>query len=229
MNEPIIPNMKRTIIIMAKVPAPGTVKTRLQPALTPKQSADFAACLLRDAINKAAGERCRLVIAYSPAGRADFFEEFSDHDLVLIPQNGDDLGERMANAFKFAFSQNADSAVMIGTDSPTFSKDFFEIAFEKLHDSDAVMGRSEDGGFYLIGLRTLHDSIFNGVEWSSGSEFEQTARNIRSAGLNLGEAPAWYDVDTLDDLERLRIELKNFPDRAPATARWLKEYDEDRS
>ncbi len=211
--------MKRAIIIMAKVPEAGKVKTRLQPFLTPEQSAELAQCLLQDTINKAKTFKNKLIIAYSPLERRDYFDSF--HNINLVAQRGNDLGERMFNAFKFAFENDSDSVVMIGTDSPTFPPEFIEKAFEYLEQNDAVLGETEDGGFYLIGLRKLDKRIFGNVEWSSAKTCLQTKNNIEKCEFSLAELQIWYDVDELKDLERLR-EDELLQELAPKTFEWLK-------
>jgi rSAM/selenodomain-associated transferase 1 len=214
----------KTIVIMTKVPLAGTVKTRLQPRFTPEQSADLAECFLRDTIAKVKDSKFKLIIAYAPAGKSAFFDKYSLSDAVLTGQKGANLGEKIYHAFEFAFSGNSDSVVMIGTDSPTFPKNFIEQAFEKLEKSDAVLGGTADGGFYLIGLRTLRREIFENVAWSSAKTFEQTAQNIKNVNLTLSEVPVWYDVDTPEDLEKLASEFqenKNLEKRAPQTFRWI--------
>ena len=164
--------MKRAIIIMAKVPRAGNVKTRLQPFFTPAQSAEFAACLLRDTIEKVKALPHKLIMAFSPESERSFFDEFSLTETLFHAQSGKDLGEKIFNAFEFAFRQNVDSAVMIGTDSPTFPPEYIEQSFKYLGNSaDAVLGKTTDGGFYLIGLRHLKREIFVNVEWSSEKTF----------------------------------------------------------
>lgn len=213
--------MSNAIIIMAKVPEAGKVKTRLQPRLTPEQSAEFAECLLRDTITKVAGKLNQLIIAYSPTNGRDFFDQFSQHKIIYIPQKGFDLGERMFNAFDFAFARKMDSVVMIGTDSPTFPAEFIDKAFEFLEDSDAVFGETDDGGFYLIGLKTLYREIFENVEWSSPDTFKQTVDNLERLDLRVSLLQKWYDVDELEDLERLKIELLESENISQNTANWL--------
>ncbi|MDQ3180418.1 MAG: DUF2064 domain-containing protein, partial [Acidobacteriota bacterium] len=112
--------------------------------------------------------------------------------------------------------------VIIGTDSPTFPTDFLKQAFENLKKTDAVLGKTEDGGFYLIGLRHLRKEIFENVEWSSPKTFRHIVRNIKNLGLKLSLLPAWFDVDLPADLERLRKDLAENPTIAPLTFDWLK-------
>ena len=213
--------MKKVIIIMAKVPIAGTVKTRLQPFLSAEQSATLAECFLRDAVSKAKSLSNELIIAYTPVEKLDVLLAILSNKQIFIEQKGANLGDKMFHAFEFAFSQNSDAVVMIGTDSPTFPAQFITQAFEMLPETDAVLGETADGGFYLIGLRKLKKEIFETIEWSSPKTFEQTARNIENLNLKLSFLPNWYDVDTPDDLKRLIKDLSKNPSIAPKTFEFL--------
>lgn len=202
--------MPRTIIIMAKIPFAGSVKTRLQPFLSPEQCAELAAAFLRDTVKKAQTVCINTILAYSPAVETNLLNEILPLDLLSIKQTGADLGERMSNAFDFVFERNSDSAVvMIGTDSPTFPCEYIEQAFNFLEsNSDAVLGKSADGGFYLIGLRNSAPHIFADVKWSSAEVYEQITANISRSNIDLKTIPDWFDVDTPDDLTRLLDEFE---------------------
>ena len=213
--------MKNAIIIMAKVPRAGNVKTRLQPHLSSAECVLLSEAFLEDAINKAQSRPNNLIIAFSPNSERDYFAKF-ENNFTLVAQKGENLGEKMFNAFQFAFEQNSDAVVMIGTDSPNFPAEFIDRAFESLQNFDAVLGETEDGGFYLIGLRTLRSEIFADVEWSSAKTFVQTAGNIKKIGLRICYLPLWYDVDFPADLIKLRNNLRENSDIAPKTFQWLK-------
>lgn len=221
--------MKRAIIIMAKVPRAGNVKTRLQPFLTPAQSEKLAEVFLNDTLAKARKVSEKVIVAFSPKDELNYFDRFFDKSLILIEQKGENLGERMCNAFEFAFSQNADAVVMIGTDSPTFPHTFIENAFEKLATFDSVFGKAQDGGFYLIGLRKLEKEVFQNVAWSSSETFAQTRRNILNLNFSLSEISDWFDVDEPQDLIRLIGELENNIEAqniAPNTFEFVKRMNE---
>ena len=224
--------MKRSIIIMAKVPRAGNVKTRLQPFLAPDECATVGEAFLSDAIKKTRGACDSLIVAFAPASEKNYFARFDDANLTVLEQRGADLGEKMRNAFEFAFELNADAnVVMIGTDSPTFPAEFIEKAFEFLETgADAALGKADDGGFYLIGLRRkIHARIFENVEWSSPRVFEQTTRNVERLKINLKLVPSWFDVDAPEDLRRLREEIttdKTVQKIAPQTFRWLREHSD---
>ena len=207
---------------MTKVPQAGKVKTRLQPFLTLPQSAEISICFLQDTEQKAKAVTQNLIIAFSPIEKKNLLIDILQTKPILIEQKGVNLGERMCHAFEFAFFLDSDAVVMIGTDSPTFPAEFIERAFIFLEmKSDVVLGKTEDGGFYLIGLRSLDKRIFENVEWSSTRTFEQTNRNIENLNLSLSEIPVWYDVDTPQDLIKLEKELVDDQQLAPKTFEFL--------
>ncbi len=219
--------MKRTIIIMTKIPLAGTVKTRLQKVLSPDECAALAAAFLQDAFAKAQTVCGNTMIAVSPFYESDKLKNILHAAPLLIEQTGANLGERMFNAFEFAFENDSDAVVMIGTDSPTFPAEYIERAFELLKKTNAVLGETSDGGFYLIGLRRLEKRIFENVEWSSPNTFAQTKRNFMHLNFDLREIPAWYDVDEPADLRRLCSEFQiNESARhiAPQTFRWINRH-----
>ena len=207
---------------MTKVPQAGKVKTRLQPFLSAQQSAEIAICFLQDTEQKATSVTQNLIVAFSPIEKKNLLIEILQTNPILVEQKGDNLGERMFHAFEFAFSRDSDAVVMIGTDSPTFPSEFIERAFITLEtESDAVLGKTEDGGFYLIGLRSLDKKIFENIEWSSPRTFEQTRQNIENLNLSLSEISAWYDVDTPKDLMKLEKELAGKRELALKTFEFL--------
>ncbi len=215
--------MNRVIIIMAKVPRAGNVKTRLQPFLSPAQCETLAEAFLIDAINKARPLCGELIIAFSPAAERGYFARFETENLILHEQRGADLGEKMFAAFEFAFSLDSDvKAVIIGTDSPTFPAELIERAFAGLADeSAAVVGKSSDGGFYLLGLRALAPHIFKNIEWSSAAVYAQLSRNAAASNYSLTAIPEWFDVDEPNDLNELRDELRRDAKARKAAAQTL--------
>lgn len=211
---------------MTKVPRAGNVKTRLQPFLSPEQCRRLAEAFLFDALDKVRNLCDRLIIAFAPATEKDYFAGLFFEHLFLIEQRGANLGEKMSNAFECAFRRNSDaSALLIGTDSPTFPVEFIERAFTALESkAETVLGKSEDGGFYLIGLRKTTPRLFEYIQWSSPLVYEQTTRNIGQLKINLRLIPEWYDVDAPDDLRRLRDEIlkdERVQKIAPRTFQWL--------
>ena len=217
--------MKRAIIIMAKVPVAGAVKTRLQSFLSPEKCAELAAAFLRDAAAKAKIVCENTILAYTPADRKNVLENLLRVENTLVEQIGATLGDRMANAFKFAFSQDLDAVLMIGTDSPQVPAASLEQAFELLEaNADIVLGKTADGGFYAVGLRKNQPRLFENVAWSSERVFRQTARNAARIKLRLAQIPESFDVDVPPDLAFLRAEMladETTRRHAPQTYEWL--------
>ncbi|HEX8397059.1 MAG TPA: TIGR04282 family arsenosugar biosynthesis glycosyltransferase [Pyrinomonadaceae bacterium] len=219
--------MNPAMIVMCKAPAAGTVKTRLAPFLSAEQSADLAGCFAVDTVKKARSISENTIVAF--AGEKEMLVTILPGNLIWVRQTGADLGERMHNALRFAFEQNFSPLVVVGTDSPTLPTEFIENAIEILsgNQADAVLGKTEDGGYYLIGLNKLDGRILKNVRWSSPETFSQTAQNIKNLNLRLATLPVWYDIDTPEDLRRLKTEIENnarAEEIAPETAFWLERH-----
>jgi len=215
------------VIVMVKAPVPGTVKTRLVPPLTADSAAALAAAFVQDAVRNA-----RLIadvlIAYSPADGNLLLESLLPDGLYWTAQRGDDLGKRMGAAMADAAGSGFSPLVVIGTDSPTLSPACIAEAIQTLQSgiADVVFGPTEDGGYYLVGARQPQPGLFGGVAWSTEAALTQTAANAARLNLRCHLLPAWHDVDTGEDLARLRQEMDADPairERVPATARWAQD------
>ncbi len=222
--------MKRVIIIMAKVPRAGNVKTRLLPFLSAAQCESLAEAFLFDAVRKARPLCDNLIVAFAPAAERDYFARFDNENLILHEQTGADLGEKMFNAFEFAFAPDSDAKVLIiGTDSPTFPAEFVERAFDCLENQSAIVaGKSLDGGFYLLGLREISPLLFANIEWSSAAVYKQLLRNIAALNRSFNAIPEWFDVDTPTDLIKIRDEILSGEEAqkvAPKTFQWCQLND----
>jgi rSAM/selenodomain-associated transferase 1 len=215
------------IIVMAKAPRPGEVKTRLCPPLTPEQAADLAARFASDAAAKAANTGAAVVIAYAPDEGRALLEPLLPPASAWLPQTGADLGSRMQRAMEDAHTLGYGPLLVIGTDSPTLPPEFLSnaIALLSSDSADAVFGPTEDGGFYLVGSSAPIPGLFNDVAWSTPTALADTLRNAVTLGLAVEMLPAWYDVDTPEDLARLRAELLEDSAMgviASQTAKWLR-------
>ena len=164
-----------------------------------------------------------VVVAYSPPGTEKTFRALAPTTFELMPQRGNDLGERLNSAFERLFSLGHERVVTIGADSPTLPLDYGVRAFELLakEENDLVLGPSADGGYYLIGMKAFHSELFQGVAMGTERVFSQTLERARQANLRVSLLPPWYDVDTQDDMERLRAELHATPQVAMHTRAFL--------
>ena len=210
------------VVVFAKAPRPGAVKTRLCPPLSPAAAARLYRCFLLDTLD---GVRALAgvtpVIAYAPRRARALFA--ARHPGVrLLPQVGSDLGARMAGVFQRLFARGFDAVVIIGSNSPTLPRRHLRSAIRILGGADGVIGPSADGGYYLIGLRAPCPTLFAGVPWSTNRVLAVTLCRARRTGRRLRRLPAWYDVDTPDDLRRLAAELRATRTSAARTRRWLR-------
>jgi rSAM/selenodomain-associated transferase 1 len=211
------------VAVMAKAPEPGVVKTRLCPPLSPREAAALARAFLRDRIAQVdtLGDVGRFV-AFAPASARAAFERLAP-GFTLLPQHGEDLGQRMRSTLATLLTRGHRAAIVVGTDTPTLPTAVLAGAVEYLaaDDADVVLGPAEDGGYYLIGVRDDHVRLFEDVPWSTSAVLEITLGRARAAGLRTVCLSSCGDVDTPDDLARLRAALAELPCLAPATRRFV--------
>ena len=230
-----IPRGLSALAVMTKAPRAGRVKTRLTPPLTPDEAAALNICFLRDtsaAIARTAAERpARGVAVFTPAADYGVYANILPEDFDLVPQRGDGFGERLVCATDDLLRLGFASVCLINSDSPTVPQSAFSQAVDFLNrrEDSVVLGPSDDGGYYLIGLKKLHRALFEGIAWSTDRVLAQTVERARELELPVHLLPTWYDVDDRATLERLRRELSHsngggpagFP--APATRQFLAE------
>ena len=213
------------LILMAKTPLPGKVKTRMCPPLSHRRAAEFYACLLEDiACETTLLRGVRRYLFHTPPGGKAVFLAASFSCFLLRKQAGNDLGERMARAVGEAFAGGARRVVVIGADCPALSAARIRSAFRELADAaDAVFGPAGDGGFYLVGLNAHAPSLFHGIEWSAPTVLTAVLSRCRQAGMPYALLPVESDVDTADDLAALRLWARTHSrPPCPRTRRWLR-------
>ena len=208
------------LIVFARLPVPGAVKTRLQPVIGPEACARLYEAFLRDALDQyaALGPAVRLYLAPAPEPvPPGLVPDGAD----VFTQQGADLGARMLRAFVETFGAGYARAVVVGTDHPTLPDAFVEIAFEALDEPLSVcIGPSDDGGYYLLGMNELYPQLFAGMTYSRPDVFDATVARAAQTSAGLTVLPPWYDVDTPADLRRLLADLDETP---PHTRRVLQE------
>jgi len=230
-NRPFIADNLCALAVMTKAPRAGQVKTRLVPPLTPEEAAQLNICFLRDtaaAIASACGATARGVAIYTPPGAESAYADILPREFELLPQRGDGFGERLFFATEDLFQCGFSSVCLIDSDSPTVSADVYEKAVEILSKSDdrVVLGPSDDGGYYLIGLKRSRPKLFEGIDWSTERVLEQTQRRAKEINIDVALLPTGYDVDDASTLRRLRDELlseSSDPKVAPHTRKFLAE------
>ena len=169
--------LKKALLIFARQPVPGRVKTRLAPPLSNLQAAELYRCMLEDVLAWASSlPDVKKYIFYDGGAEAPGYFAEAAPGLVCLPQRGKDLGERMAEAFRETFAMGHAQALIIGTDSPDLPSVFIEEAFARLQrgECDAVFGPTMDGGYYLVGMSRLHRELFSGISWSSAAVLQES-------------------------------------------------------
>jgi uncharacterized protein len=206
------------LAIMTKAPRAGTVKTRLQPPLTAEEAAQLNVCFLRD---------IAAALVSTGGGSEEGYVNILPSDFVLIPQRGDSFGERLINAAIDLLRVGFESCCLINSDSPTVTADAFRQAMLQLQGADnrIVLGPSDDGGYYLIGMRKPYRRLFEDIDWSTERVFTQTLDRARELTPNIHVLPKFYDIDDATALRRLCGELLvgKADDVAPATREFLVE------
>lgn len=198
------------LAVMAKAPRAGRVKTRLSPPLTLEQTAALNVCFLRDTTeNLASVAGGAGLISYTPAGDEGLFRGLLPETFALVLQRGDGFGERLLAAAEDILAIGYGAVCLIDSDSPTVPAEAFQQAVEALRaEGDrVVLGPSQDGGYYLIGMKRAHAEPFARITWSTGSVLAETVARCAEAGLEAVLLPVWYDVDDGATLEVLRAEL----------------------
>ena len=213
------------LVIFAKAPIPGQVKTRLCPPLTPDESATLHGSFVIDTLErtKTAATKLKLPIdrylACAPSATYVFFKIMEERQEVkLIDQVGEDLGARMNQAFQMLFTKGYRRVLLIGTDVPSLPLDHFKQTLTLLENHDLVLGPALDGGYYLIGLKRPIPELFVDIPWSTDQVLRLTQKKAVTLGVTTALLEPWRDVDTVADLQAL-IEACNAEAKKPKNDR----------
>ncbi|MBA3806432.1 MAG: TIGR04282 family arsenosugar biosynthesis glycosyltransferase, partial [Acidobacteria bacterium] len=201
------------LAVMIKAPRAGAVKTRLVPPLDHEEAARLSVCFLRDtALNiadVASIGAAEGVAVYTPVGAESAFDGLLHAGFNLVAQRGESFGERLFHAAEDLLALGYRSLCLIDSDSPTLPGSFLVDAVRWLAQPGdrIVLGPSDDGGYYLIGLKHAHARLFEDITWSTDQVLGQTIERARELELEISLLPAWFDVDDGATLGRLCDEL----------------------
>jgi rSAM/selenodomain-associated transferase 1 len=241
------------LAVMTKAPQAGRVKTRLVPPLTPEEAAELNKSFLRDTAaaissacsrpavgyegkmdfkpeasashSEAATAACGIAV-YTPVAAESAYADILPADFSLLPQRGDGFGERLYFAVEDLFKCGFESVCLIDSDSPTVPAENFVEAVELLSTTKdrVVLGPSDDGGYYLIGVKRPHRHLFEQIDWSTERVLNQTMQRATEIGIEVKLLPTGYDVDDGAGLRRLCNELlgeQGDDSVAPTTRKFL--------
>lgn len=212
-----------SLIVFAKAPIPGRVKTRLCPPLSGEQAARLYTAFVGDVVEGArACGAAAVSVAYEPRPERPDLSWLEDSPR-WFPQKGRDLGARLIAAFDAAFQAGASKVVIIGSDCPDLDPRVLEDAFRRLADAEVVLGPAEDGGYYLVGLRAPMPYLFTKMAWSEPDVLKRTLERLESRGTRFELLPDHADVDTFGDLKALARRLSAGDWRAPRSYEAIRE------
>jgi rSAM/selenodomain-associated transferase 1 len=218
-------NSDRVLVIMAKAPRPGEVKTRLTPGLAPEAVTAFYCCLLDDTLALAQSLSDVEVAIMCPDSHVNELAKLAGNKARVIAQKGEGLAAGLISVFAHFATGHQRRTIAFNSDSPHLPRSVLEDAFETLAVHDVVVGPTHDGGYYLVGAKASHPTLFANDGMGTRSAMETLLARARDLRLSVGFAESFYDIDVADDLGRLAEDLRLAPSRAPRTAAWLKQWE----
>ena len=201
--------MDNALIMFIKNPVKGKVKTRLAATIGDDMALEIYQKLIRHTLN---------IVEDVAADKFIFFSDTVDESIGYentpvhkVVQSGNDLGEKMKNAFELLFKTGYKRVTIIGTDCPGITANILEGAFSKLNNSDVVIGPAIDGGYYLLGIKEIHNDLFEKIAWSTSTVLHSTIERCNTNNLSYSLLSALSDVDEEEDLVHLdnMLDLKN--------------------
>jgi rSAM/selenodomain-associated transferase 1 len=213
------------LVIMAKAPRPGAVKTRLASSLSSAAITAFYCCLLDDTLALARSLGDVEVAIMCPDADANELAQLAGSEVSVVGQKGEGLAAGLTSVFAHFPEDRQRRTIAFNSDSPHLQSSVLENAFETLAAHDVVVGPTYDGGYYLVGAKASHPALFANDGMGTSSALERLLSSARTLELSVGFADPFYDIDVADDLTRLAAELRLAPARAPRTAEWLKEWE----
>ncbi|HEX6823228.1 MAG TPA: TIGR04282 family arsenosugar biosynthesis glycosyltransferase [Candidatus Sulfotelmatobacter sp.] len=219
------PGSERVLVIMAKAPRPGAVKTRLASSLSADAVASFYCCLLQDTLALGRSLNDVTVAIMCPESDVNELAELTGREVKVVAQKGEGLAAGLTSVFAHYADHHRRCIIAFNSDSPHLPASVLEQAFQTLTAHDVVIGPTHDGGYYLIGAKASYPTLFADDGMGTSSALERLLSRARALELSVGFAAPFYDIDVAGDLTRLAEELRLAPEKAPRTARWLKEWE----
>ncbi len=225
-GDPITRSTSRncTLVIMAKAPRPGLVKTRLTQYFPVPAVLELYRCLLDDTMALAKSLGDANVAIMCPTPDVDDLTRAAGNGVRVVAQTGDGLAAGLTSVFAHFTAACGDRVIAFNSDSPHLPASVLKSAFAALATCDIVVGPTHDGGYYLVGAKASHFGLFTGDGLGTANAFEALLARARVLGLSVSLTEPFYDIDVAADLTQLAAELRFAPLRAPRTAAWLNEW-----
>ena len=194
-------NKDRLLLIFTRNPKLGKCKTRLAATIGGQAALDIYMILIRHTAEITKDLSCSKEVYYSEEVPENDFWDKDNYAKLL--QEGSDLGERMYNAFKSGFQKGYKKIILIGSDIYDLNSETIEEAFVEIENADFVIGPAADGGYYLVGMKTLNNEIFQNKNWGTETVLEDTLNNLNHKKVKLLEIK--NDIDVYEDLEDIDV------------------------
>ena len=211
---------------MAKAPKPGMVKTRLSQSLPSPAVTALYRCLLEDTVALAQSLTSVDVAVMCPESDEEELAALLCNTVQIVAQKGEGLAAGLTSVFRHFTAAGRQHVVAFNSDSPHLAPSVLDSAFEILVTHDVVVGPTHDGGYYLVGAKVAHPSLFDGDGMGTSSAFDRLLTRTKLLELSTGFTELFYDIDVADDLIRLARELRLAPAKAPRTAAWFREWEQ---
>lgn len=200
--------MADALILFAVIPAAGKMKNKLMPFLSVEECTSLYGYFTRDIYKKAAETGADVYVFFTPRDQRNTFQALLGDDAVLLPQYGDDLGQKMKNAIGAVLRMGYDKVVLMGTDIPHIHAETIKNAFANLDHKDIVIHPALDGGYYLIGMKQEYTSIWNIRRYGTNTVMYDTLQHMKEENLSTSVGQMYYDIDCRDDLKQLWNDIK---------------------
>ena len=216
----------RTLVIMAKAPKPGMVKTRLTESLPSTAVTALYRCLLEDTLALARSLTSVEVAVMCPESDQDELAHLLGNTVQVVTQKGEGLAAGLTSVFRHFSAAGRQHVIAFNSDSPHLAPSVLNSAFEILATHDVVVGPTHDGGYYLVGAKAAHPSLFEGDGLGTGSALDRLLASTKILELSTGFTEPFYDIDVANDLILLGRELRLAPAKAPRTASWFGQWQQ---
>lgn len=191
------------IALMTRIPEPGYTKTRLESHFSKDECALLHRAFIKDMVEMLDNTELKYEVFYDVKGNVNKLKDILPDNTSIIPQQGLNLGEKMYNALKWGLNNGYTKVAVLGTDLPTLDAFVIKSASDLLDVYDIVLGPTGDGGYYFLGMKTLHKEIFHIEKWGSSTVLESTIKVIDKLNLKWHLLPQCNDVDNFSDVIQL--------------------------
>jgi rSAM/selenodomain-associated transferase 1 len=220
---------KRLLVIMAKAPRPGSVKTRLAQSLSLQSVTELYRCLLSDTIALAQSLDQVEVVIMCPVPDVEELSRAVGSTVPIVAQTGQGLAAGLTSVFAHFTTRGHQRVIAFNSDSPHLPASVLAASFDALESDDLVVGPTYDGGYYLVGARASYPGLFTSDGMGTGSALETLLRRAGALGLSVHLTDPFYDIDVAADLSQLADDLQRIPGKAPRTAKWLLQRASERA